>query len=46
MNLMQLNQYIDHTLLKPTTLIEDIKRICDEAIAIQFCGSLRAAAND
>jgi len=33
---VQINQYIDHTLLKPTVLIADIKRICREAIQYQF----------
>src|SRR4051794_21221170 len=33
---MQLNQYIDHTLLKPTALISDIKRLCTEAIKYNF----------
>lgn len=33
---MQLNQYIDHTLLKPTTLIADIERLCNEAIQFNF----------
>ena len=33
---MQINQYIDHTLLKPTALIEDIKRICSEAVQYKF----------
>ena len=33
---MHINQYIDHTLLKPTVLIADIKRICSEAIQYQF----------
>ena len=33
---MQINQYIDHTLLKPTALIEDIKRICGEALQYKF----------
>lgn len=28
---MQLNQYIDHTILKPTTLISDIEKLCNEA---------------
>lgn len=28
---MQLNRYIDHTLLKPTALMADIERICAEA---------------
>jgi deoxyribose-phosphate aldolase len=33
---MQINQYIDHTLLKPTALISDIERLCDEAIHYNF----------
>jgi deoxyribose-phosphate aldolase len=33
---VQINQYIDHTLLKPTALIGDIKRICSEAIQYKF----------
>ena len=33
---MQVNQYIDHTLLKPTALIDDIKRLCAEAIQYKF----------
>ena len=33
---MKLNQYIDHTILKPTTLISDIKKLCAEAIQYQF----------
>ncbi len=33
---MQLNQYIDHTILKPTTLISDIEKLCKEAIDYQF----------
>ncbi|MBV9961336.1 MAG: deoxyribose-phosphate aldolase [Parafilimonas sp.] len=33
---MQLNQYIDHTLLKPAILIADVKRICDEAKQYKF----------
>jgi len=33
---VQINQYIDHTLLKPTALIADIKRICNEAIQYKF----------
>src|SRR5438309_9594960 len=28
---MKLNQYIDHTILKPTTLISDIEKVCAEA---------------
>ena len=28
---MDLNQYIDHTLLKATATVSDIKKLCDEA---------------
>ncbi len=33
---MKLNQYIDHTILKPTTLISDIEKLCSEAKQYQF----------
>ena len=33
---MKLNNYIDHTLLKPTTLIGDIEKLCTEAKQYQF----------
>lgn len=33
---MQLNQYIDHTILKPMTLISDIEKLCQEAIEYRF----------
>lgn len=33
---MQINQFIDHTILKPTTLISDIEKLCAEAIEYQF----------
>ena len=33
---MKLNQFIDHTVLKPTTLISDIERLCTEAKEYQF----------
>ena len=33
---MNINQYIDHTILKPTTLITDIEKLCNEAIEYQF----------
>lgn len=33
---MQINQYIDHTLLKATATISDIKKLCDEAVAYNF----------
>jgi deoxyribose-phosphate aldolase len=33
---MQLNNFIDHTILKPTTLIADIEKLCSEARQYQF----------
>ncbi|KAA2240860.1 deoxyribose-phosphate aldolase [Chitinophaga agrisoli] len=33
---MDLNQYIDHTILKPVTTQEEIKNLCMEAAAYQF----------
>ena len=33
---MNIAHYIDHTVLKPTTLIADIEKICAEAIQYQF----------
>lgn len=33
---MQLNKYIDHTILKPTTLIADIEKLCAEAVQYDF----------
>lgn len=33
---MQINQYIDHTLLKPTSLIKDIETLCSEALQYNF----------
>ncbi|MEI8075493.1 MAG: deoxyribose-phosphate aldolase [Bacteroidota bacterium] len=33
---MKLNQYIDHTVLKPATLVADIEKLCIEAIQYQF----------
>lgn len=33
---MELQQYIDHTLLKPTARPEDIKRLCQEALDYKF----------
>jgi deoxyribose-phosphate aldolase len=33
---MQVNKYIDHTILKPTTLISDIEKLCAEAIEYGF----------
>lgn len=33
---MELNRYIDHTLLKPQATTEDIIKVCDEALNHQF----------
>ena len=33
---MNIAHYIDHTILKPTTLISDVEKICMEAIQYQF----------
>lgn len=33
---MQVTQYIDHTILKPTTLVADIDQLCAEAIEYKF----------
>ena len=33
---MHLNQYIDHTFLKPTTLLSDIEKLCGEAKQYEF----------
>jgi deoxyribose-phosphate aldolase len=33
---MKLNQFIDHTILKPSTLVADIDKLCAEAIQYQF----------
>ncbi|MRG48847.1 deoxyribose-phosphate aldolase [Chitinophaga sp. SYP-B3965] len=33
---MKLNRYIDHTILKPTTTLEDIKHLCMEAVEYDF----------
>jgi deoxyribose-phosphate aldolase len=33
---MQLNKYIDHTVLKPTTLISEIEKLCSEAMQYNF----------
>jgi deoxyribose-phosphate aldolase len=33
---MKLNQYIDHTILKPTTLIADVEKLCAEAKEYAF----------
>lgn len=33
---MKINQYIDHTILKPTTLVADIEKLCAEAVKYGF----------
>lgn len=33
---MELNRYIDHTVLKATTTVQDIKKLCEEAIEYNF----------
>jgi deoxyribose-phosphate aldolase len=33
---MTINKYIDHTILKPTTLIADIEKLCNEAVQYNF----------
>jgi deoxyribose-phosphate aldolase len=33
---MKLSQYIDHTLLKPTTTLSDIEKLCAEAVEYDF----------
>jgi deoxyribose-phosphate aldolase len=33
---MKLNSYIDHTILKPTTLLADVEKLCNEAKQYRF----------
>lgn len=33
---LALNHYIDHTILKPTTLVSDIEKLCKEAVQYEF----------
>ncbi|RAJ75132.1 deoxyribose-phosphate aldolase [Chitinophaga dinghuensis] len=33
---MEINRYIDHTVLKPTTTLEDIKKLCMECVEYDF----------
>ena len=33
---MELHLFIDHTILKPTTLVSDVEKVCNEAITYQF----------
>ena len=34
--MLAVNQYIDHTILKPTCLVADIEKLCAEAKQYQF----------
>ena len=33
---MNINSYIDHTILKPTTTLQDVEQLCRESIQYQF----------
>ena len=33
---MEINTYIDHTILKPTTLVSEVEKICNEAMTYHF----------
>jgi deoxyribose-phosphate aldolase len=33
---MSIAKYIDHTVLKPTTSLEDIEKVCSEAVQYGF----------
>ncbi len=33
---MNINSYIDHTVLKPTTLVADIEKLCNESLTYEF----------
>ena len=33
---MNIAEYIDHTVLKPTTTLQDVEKLCEEAISYQF----------
>jgi len=33
---MKINSYIDHTILKPTTVVADIEKVCNEAREFEF----------
>ena len=34
---MEINKYIDHTVLKATTTPKDIEKLCNEAKEYKFC---------
>lgn len=36
---MNINKYIDHTVLKPTTTLEDIKQLCMECVEYDFAAA-------
>ena len=36
---MEINRYIDHTVLKPTTTLEDIKNLCMECVEYNFAAA-------
>lgn len=36
---MKVNRYIDHTILKPTTTLEDIKKLCMECVEYDFAAA-------
>lgn len=36
---MNINRYIDHTILKPTTTLEDIKKLCMECVEYDFAAA-------
>jgi deoxyribose-phosphate aldolase len=36
---MNINRYIDHTVLKPTTTLEDVKKVCMECVAYDFAAA-------
>ncbi|MCW3462953.1 deoxyribose-phosphate aldolase [Chitinophaga nivalis] len=36
---MNINRYIDHTILKPTTVLEDIKQLCMQCVEYDFAAA-------
>ncbi|MBO9729351.1 MAG: deoxyribose-phosphate aldolase [Chitinophaga sp.] len=36
---MEINRYIDHTVLKPTTTLEDVKKLCMECVEYDFAAA-------
>jgi len=37
--MMEMNRYIDHTILKPTTTLDDIKQLCMECVEYDFAAA-------